>query len=71
MSGDATFQKIIVRMIFSCDRKPLIQKLQESLKAKVITYFASLYHPVPMIMTQDIPLFEDLLRSTGEPKRAI
>jgi ClpP class serine protease len=43
----------------------LIQKLQGLLKAKVITYVASLYHPVPMIMPQDIPLFEDLLRSTS------
>lgn len=65
MSGDATFQKMISTNDFQLHRKPLIQKLQESLKAKVITYVASLYHPVPMIMPQDIPLFEDLLRSTA------
>ena len=44
----------------------MIQNLQKILNAKVITYVASLYHPVPMIMNQDIPLFEDLLRSAGE-----
>ena len=65
MSGDATFQKMISTNDFQLHRKPLIQKLQELLKAKVITYVASLYHPVPMIMPQDIPLFEDLLRSTA------
>jgi Serine dehydrogenase proteinase len=64
MSTDPTFQKIIATNDFFLHRKPLIQKLQEHFKAKVITYIASLYHPVPMIMAQDIPLFEDLLRSS-------
>jgi hypothetical protein len=66
MSGDAIFQRIISSNDFQLRRKPLIQNLQKLLNAKVITYFASLYHPVPMIMNQDIPLFEDLLRSTGK-----
>jgi ATP-dependent protease ClpP protease subunit len=66
MSGDAVFQRIISSNDFQLRRKPLIQNLQKLLNAKVITYFASLYHPVPMIMNQDIPLFEDLLRSTGK-----
>ncbi len=65
MSSDATFQKIITSNDFQYRRKPLIQNLERLLNAKVITYIASLYHPVPMIMNQDIPLFEDLLRSTG------
>lgn len=68
MPTDTTFQKIISSNDFQLHRKPLIQNLQEILGAKVITYIASLYHPVPMIMNQDIPLFEDLLRSTGEAK---
>jgi len=66
MSGDAIFQRIISSNDFQLRRRPLIQNLQKLLNAKVITYFASLYHPVPMIMNQDIPLFEDLLRSTGK-----
>jgi len=65
MSIDTTFQKIISTNDFQLHRKPLIQNLQKILGAKVITYVASLYHPVPMIMNQDVPLFEDLLRSAG------
>lgn len=65
MSTDTTFQKIISSNDFQLHRKPLIQNLQKILGAKVITYVASLHHPVPMIMNQDIPLFEDLLRSAG------
>jgi hypothetical protein len=65
MSSNATFAKIIASNDFPIHRKPLISYLQKALKAKVITYIASLYHPVPMIMSQDIPLFEDLLRSVG------
>jgi hypothetical protein len=65
MSADATFQKIISTNDFQLHRKPLIQNLEKILGAKVITYVASLYHQVPMIMGQDIPIFEDLLRSAG------
>src|SRR3989304_2645820 len=65
MSSDTTFQKLISSNDFQLHRKPLIQNLQRLLNAKVITYTASLYHPIPMIMNQDIPLFEDLLRSTA------
>jgi ClpP class serine protease len=39
------------------------------LKAKLISYVASPFHPVPEIVIQDVPLFEDLLRSvTGGNK---
>jgi hypothetical protein len=65
MSADTTLQKLINTNDFQLHRKPLIQNLQKLLGAKVITYIASLYHPIPMIMNQDIPLFEDLLRSTA------
>ena len=65
MSNDATFQKMISTNDFPLHRKPLIQNLQRILNAKVLAYTASLHHPVPMIMGQDIPPFEDLLRSTA------
>jgi len=65
MSANATFQKIINTNDFQLHRKPLILNLQKILNAKVITYVASLQHPVSMIMSQDIILFEDLLRTTG------
>jgi len=44
-------------------RKPIFRRLQKKLKAKVITYISSPYHPIPSIMIQDIPFFEELLRS--------
>jgi len=65
MSTDATFQKIINTNDFQQHRKPLILNLQKILGAKVITYIANPQHPVSMIMSQDILLFEDLLRTTG------
>ncbi|HEX9913639.1 MAG TPA: hypothetical protein VGB32_01870 [Candidatus Bathyarchaeia archaeon] len=42
---------------------PLIKYIQGMLGAKLIVYIASPYHPIPIMMQQDIPLFEDLLRS--------
>lgn len=46
-------------------RKPIIEELQRKLKAKVITYISSPYHPISSIMIQDIPFFEELLRSVS------
>ena len=46
-------------------RKPIITRLQKRLKAKVITYISSPYHPIASIMIQDIPFFEELLRTTS------
>lgn len=66
MFNDPSFQKIIASNDFIIHRKPIIQNLQKLLNAKVITYIASQYHPIPMIMNQDIPLFEDLLRTTAD-----
>jgi hypothetical protein len=63
MSIDATFQRIINTNDFHVHRKPLILNLQKILGAKVITYIASAQHPASFIMSQDIPLFEDLLLS--------
>ena len=66
MTAEPTFQKIISSNNFVTHRKPLILKLQELLEAKVIIYTASSTHPFPLIMSQDIPPFEDLLRSCGD-----
>lgn len=66
MSANATFQNIISSNNFSTHRKPLIQSLEKELNSKVIVYTASLTHPLAMIMSQDIPPFEDLLRSAGK-----
>jgi hypothetical protein len=48
---------------FYIHRKPIIQRLEKKLGGRVISYTASPFHPFPEIMIQDIPLFEDLLRS--------
>lgn len=64
MFSEPTFQKLMSSNNFEVRRKPIIQNLQKLLDgAKIITYIASPYHPVPMMMSQDIPPFEDLLRS--------
>jgi hypothetical protein len=47
-------------------RKPIIRRLEQKLNGRVIVYVASPFHPLPEIMIQDIPLFEDLLRSVAE-----
>lgn len=65
MSNDATFHKLLASNDYQIHRRPLIENLQKLLNAKVVTYIASFYHPVPMIISQDIPLFEDLLRSAN------
>lgn len=65
MSSQAIFQKIIATNTFPEHRKPIIERLEKKLEAKIIVYTASPFHPVPMIMIQDVPSFEDLLRSTG------
>jgi hypothetical protein len=67
MSSEPTFQRLMSLNNFDVRRKPIIQNLQKLLDgAKVITYIASAVHPMPMIMSQDIPLFEDLLRSCDD-----
>ena len=63
MSHEPTVSKLLATNTYPQHRLPLIQKIQELLDAKLIVYIASPYHPIPMIMQQDIPLFEDLLRS--------
>jgi len=50
---------------FYIHRKPIIQRLEKKLNGRVIVYTASPFHPLPEIMIQDIPLFEDLLRSVA------
>lgn len=50
-------------------RQEIIKSIQQKLNAKLIVYTASPFHPVPSIMTHDIPLFEDLLRSVSDFKK--
>lgn len=66
MSSQPVFQKIIAASnTFQQYRKPIIKRLQKRLKAKVITYIASPFHPASTIMIQDVLSFEDLLRTTS------
>ncbi|MBO3842831.1 MAG: hypothetical protein FGF48_10535 [Candidatus Brockarchaeota archaeon] len=44
-------------------RESLIKKIQEITKRKLVVYIASANHPMPQIMPQDVPIFEDLLRA--------
>lgn len=50
---------------FHIHRKPIIQRLEKKLEGRVLVYTASPFHLFPEIMIQDIPLFEDLLRSVA------
>jgi len=59
------FHSLISTNSYFEHRKPLIQALQKLLDAKVISYIAAAHHPMPMIMSQDILPFEDLLRSVS------
>lgn len=66
MSSEAIYQKIIrPPNTYPEYRKPIFKRLQKKLNAKVIVYTASPFHPLATIMMQDIPAFEDLLRSTA------
>lgn len=66
MSSKPVLQKILEPTnTYNKHRKPIIRRLQKRLKAKVVTYISSPYHRVPSIMIQDIPFFEELLRSVS------
>jgi len=66
MSPDiAKYTDIVDPNNFHSHRKPIIQRLEKKLNGRVIVYTASPFHPFPEIMIQDIPLFEDLLRSVA------
>ncbi len=49
-------------------RQAIIKRIQERLKGKLLTYTASPYHPLGIIMIQDVPLVEELLRSVADSK---
>jgi hypothetical protein len=67
MSSDSPrYIDIIDPNNFQTHRKPIIQRLEKKLSGRVIVYTAASFHPFPEIMIQDIPLFEDLLRSVAE-----
>ena len=64
-SSTPRYTDIIDPNNFQTHRKPIIQRLEKKLSGRVILYTASPFHPFPEIMIQDIPLFEDLLRSVA------
>lgn len=66
MSSQPIYQNIIASNTFPRHRKTIIQRLQKKLGGKLIVYHASPFHPLAQIMIQDVPAFEDLLRSTGD-----
>jgi len=74
MSSQPIFQNIVATNTYLRHRKPIIQRLQRKLNAKyglegkLIVYTASPFHRVSSIMIQDVPSFEDLLRSAGKAK---
>jgi len=72
VSTRATFNSLIDNNSYHKYRQPLIKEIQELLGgAKLIVYTASPYHPLSGIMIQDIPLFEDLLRSVGDAEEGV
>jgi len=66
--------KVILKNIIDTNsaqhRQEIIRKIQKILKAKLITYVANPNHPVSIIMREDAVLFEDLLRSVSDSKKA-
>jgi hypothetical protein len=64
-SSGAKYTDIVDPNNFLTHRKPIIQRLEKKLNGRVIVYTASAFHLFPEIMIQDIPLFEDLLRSVA------
>ena len=67
MSCRPIISDLLTTNAYNIHRQPLIKRIQELLDdAKLVVYTASPYHPLPSIMIQDIPTFEDLLRSLGE-----
>ncbi len=65
LSREPTLNNLIATNTYPQHRLPLIQKIQDLIGAKLITYIASPYHPLPAIIQQDIPFVEDLLRSSS------
>jgi len=65
MASNPRYTDIIDSNSFQIHRKPIFERLQNKLDGKVIAYTASSFHPFPEIMIQDVPLVEDLLRSTA------
>jgi hypothetical protein len=64
-SGVPKYTDIIDPNSFHSHRKPIIQRLEKKLNSRLIVYTASPFHPLPEITIQDIPLFEELLRSVA------
>ena len=68
-ASEPVFQRVIAPNDFGRDRKPIIERIQKKLDAKLIVYTASPTHSIAQIMVQDVPLFEDLLRSAAGAKK--
>jgi len=69
MSSQPIYQDVIAPNTHLRHRKPIIERLQKKLDGKLIVYTASPFHPLAQIMIQDVPTFEDMLRSTkGQEK---
>jgi len=49
-------------------RQELIKRIQSKLGGNLITYTANLGHPFGLVMSQDVLLFEDLLRSSRDKR---
>ena len=72
MSDDATYNSLLNTNSHNLHRQPLITRIQELLDgAKLVVYTASPFHPISGIMSQDIPIFEDLLRSVGNSEKGV
>lgn len=72
-SEDPVFQRVIEEGSPAGARKfreTLIRKIQEITKRRVIVYIASSNHPMPNIMPQDVPIFEDMLRVASNDTKA-
>lgn len=72
MAKDAVYNALIDTNSFINHRSPLVKKIQRILGGdKLVIYTASPFHPVSGIMLQDIPIFEDLLRSVGNSENGV
>lgn len=67
--NDPVFRNIIGPNDYNISRQKLIKSIQKTLKAKLICYVANPGHPLGSIMSHDILLFEDLLRTTGNSEK--
>lgn len=69
MSNNPIYQQIIEEKSQSYKfRQKLIREIQEITNRKLITYISNPDNPFANILRHDIPLFEDVLRTTNDTK---